>query len=484
MSDPLSLDELRRRCDKPLSQPTDAERKHAFDAIFESLWRDQSELAARTVGRIGTRREMEDRLREPPPENGAPFDDVLQAFEAHVAPFTMRPNHPRFWAYIPAAPTYVSILADCLCSGTNFFAGVWLEASGPAQVELIVLDWFKEFLGYPAAAQGTLTSGGSEANLLALVTARETLAWQDRQRAVLYLSDQRHWSVDRAARIAGLHPRQLRVVPADADFRWIPDQLERAMDADRRDGRLPWLVVASAGTTNTGTIDPLDELADVCERFGVWLHVDAAYGWTASLLPQGGESLAGIARADSITLDPHKWLAQTYDAGCLLVRRGALLEAAFALRPEYMHSVTPAEDEVNFADRGLALTRRFRALKIWFALKTHGVDWYRRLVEHDIALAAYAQRLLEARGFEILSPQRLSIVCFRAVCSGWSEPQLDALNLYLEDALRRSGEAMISSTRLAGKVALRFCFVHWETTAHDVEHVVDLLLALARHHQP
>jgi glutamate/tyrosine decarboxylase-like PLP-dependent enzyme len=436
-------------------------------------------LPEQAIGRSGTRAEMEALLREPPPETGQEFARVLAEFGDKVAGRAFRTNHPRFLAFIPGAPTFLSVLGELLCAGTNFFDAVWLEASGPSQVELIVLDWFKEFLGCPPETRGLLTSGGSEANLTALVAAREPLSHDDRGRAILYLTEQRHWSVDRAARIMGLRPDQLRPVPADAEFRLQPAALAHAVALDRAAGLLPWVVVANAGATNTGTVDPLAALADYCRDQKLWLHADAAYGWAAVLTPEGRAALDGIGWADSITLDPHKWFAQTFDAGCVLVRDGRLLARAFAMRPAYMQDVEPADDEINFADHGLALTRRFRALKIWLSVKVLGVGWFRSLIEHGCRLADFAQALLEASPvFEVVSPRRLSIVCFRYMRAGLDEDRLDRLNLALVEALRATGRAFVSSTRLHGRVALRFCFVNWRTTADDVEGVVSLLTSL------
>jgi glutamate/tyrosine decarboxylase-like PLP-dependent enzyme len=445
------------------------------------LLRHHDTLPRQPVGLGGARAELEALLREPLPEQGRPFADVLAEFAAKVAPHACRVNHPRFLAFVPSAPTFLSVLGDFLCAGTNFFAGVWLEAAGPAQVELVVLDWFRDLLGLPPGAGGLLTGGGSEANLTALVVAREGLAERPRGHAVLYASEQRHWSVDRAAKVIGLRPEQLCPVPVDDEDRLAPDRLRALAERDRAAGLLPWAVVANAGTTSSGAVDPLGPLADVCARLGLWLHVDAAYGWAAVFTPEGRRELDGIGRADSVTLDPHKWLAQPFEAGGLLVRDGALLRRTFALRPEYMQDVEPADDEVNFADLGLALTRRFRALKIWLSIKVLGAGWFRALVAHGCALARYAQAALEQAGFEVLSPARLGIVCFRLVPpglrprDGQDGPALDRLNLALVGAVRATGEAFLSSTRLRGRVAVRFCFVNWRTTADDVDAVVALL---------
>ena len=230
-----------------------------------------------------------------------------------------------FLAFVPGTPCFPSMLGDWLTAAANFFCGVWLEASGPAHIESIVLDWFRQWLGLPESTRGVLTTGGSEANLLALVVARERLSFADRDRAMLYVAEQRHWSVDRAAKVIGLRPDQVRTVPVDGDFRIAWPRLARQLANDRERGHLPWAVVANAGATNTGTVDALMEVSELCRLETLWLHVDAAYGWAAALIQSGRRELAGIDLADSITLDPHKWLAQTFDVGCLLVRDGRLL---------------------------------------------------------------------------------------------------------------------------------------------------------------
>jgi glutamate/tyrosine decarboxylase-like PLP-dependent enzyme len=475
---PADLGALRHRVAAPLPHPDlDALRALGEEVLARAL-HHHATLPEQPIGSPASRADMERLLREPPPEDGCDFTALLDDFAARVAPFACRVNHPRFLAFIPSAPSFLSVLGDWLCAATNFFAGVWLEASGPAMVELVVLDWFRTFLGLPDTTQGILTSGGSEANLTALVVAREPLDDDQRRRAVLYVADQRHWSVDRAARVMGLRPDQVRPVPADADLRLTPAALAHVVAADRNAGRHPWAVVANAGATNTGAVDPLGALADLCARERLWFHVDAAYGWAAALTPAGRALLAGIEQADSVTLDPHKWLAQAFEVGGLLVRDGARLRQAFTLRPEYMQDVLPGADEVNFADHGIALTRRFRALKVWLSLKALGIGWYRRLVEHTCDLALYSEALLRERGFEVLSPARLSIVCFRLAPAGHGEADLDRLNLALVDAVRATGRAFLSSTRLHERVAVRFCFINWRTSAADVEEVVELLAEL------
>jgi glutamate/tyrosine decarboxylase-like PLP-dependent enzyme len=468
---------LRRAVEQPLPHPDAAELRAAADEVRDWALHHHGTLAEQPIGATKTPSELSYCLASTPSETGRPFTDILADFRAHIAPNAFRVNHPRFLAFVPGAPSFPSVLGDWLSAAANFFCGVWLEASAPAHIETIVLDWFRQWLGMPATTRGVLTTGGSEANLLALVVARERLSFADRDRAHLYVAEQRHWSIDRAAKVIGLRPNQVRTVPVDGDFRLRRGALFDILATDRERGHMPWAVVANAGATNTGTVDALGEISELCRSERLWLHVDAAYGWAAALATGTRRELTGIDLADSITLDPHKWLAQTFDVGCLLVRDGRLLPETFSLRPDYMQDVTPGNDEVNYADHGIALTRRFRALKIWLSLQMLGLGWFRRLVEHCVALADYAEaRLVSTSKFEILCPRRLSIVCFRYAAGGDS----DATNERLLASLRESGRAFLSSTRLRGAFAIRMCFVNWRTTAADVDAIVDLLVRLAK----
>jgi glutamate/tyrosine decarboxylase-like PLP-dependent enzyme len=471
---------LRATCDSPLDHPDLGTLRQFAELTVDWALRHEAGLFTRPVGRSATPAELDALLAEPAPWSGAPFEDVLAKFERDVVPYTYPPSHPRFLAFIPGATTFVGVLGDWLCAAGNFFAGVWFEAAGPARVELLVLDWFRELLGLPQTASGILTGGGSEATLTALVVARERISVADRPRAVLYVGGQRHWSVDRGARIIGVLPERIRAVEVDERLRLCPDDLARKVREDRAAGLLPWVVVATAGTTNTGAVDPLPAIAELCERERLWLHVDAAFGWAACLTPDGRELLAGIERADSVTFDPHKWLAQPFEVGGLLVRHRECLEQAFQLRPEYMQDVEPDQGEVNFADRGIALSRRFRALKVWLSIKVLGLGWFARLVEHGRSLGRYAEAKLIESGFEIVSGEQLALVCFRDVLPDWDGEAQDRHNRALLDAVRASGEAFLSSTRVNGRVAMRFCLINWRTSAADVDRVIAALLELKK----
>jgi aromatic-L-amino-acid decarboxylase len=343
-------------------------------------------------------------------------------------------------------------------------------------VELAVLGWFKEWIGYPPEAAGILVSGGSAANLAALACARETLLGAMSDRVVAYVSDQAHSSMARAARTLGFRPDQLRVLPVDEGHRMRPEALAAAMDADERAGRQPLIVAASAGSTSTGAIDPLAALAALCRDRGVWFHVDAAYGGFAALTERGRRWLSGMELADSVTLDPHKRLYQPFECGCLLVREGPRLRAAFRIQPDYLKDTESGGLEVNFSDLGLQLSRTPRALKVWISLRYFGVDAFRQAIDRSIDLAQWAQARIEASPrLELLSPARLGVVCFRRHVEGADEDGLERLNQGLVEGLAASGVGLISSTRLHGRYALRMCVLNHGSGAREVERVLDWL---------
>ena len=433
-------------------------------------------LDAQPVWQRASRAEMEERLGEPPPERPQEFERVLGRLLEDVLPYAQRTDHPRFFAYIPGCPTWPSVLGDFLAGGFNVFQGTWLGGAGPSEVELVVLDWFKEWIGYPEEAQGLLVSGGSEANLTALACARATRLGERFGDAVIYLSSQAHSSVERAARVLGFRPDQLRAVAVDGGYRMRPDALSEAVDDDVGAGRRPFLVAANAGATSTGAIDPLPELAELCAERGLWLHVDGAYGGFAALTERGRAWLAGIEGADSVTLDPHKWLSQPWGTGCLLVRDGRLLVDAFHILPDYMQDTRVRGAEVNFGERGIQLTRPARGLKIWLSLQLFGVAAFRRAMDTALDLAVLAQERIErSPSLELLSPATLGIVCFRRLVEGADEAALELANAALVTGLAESGVGFVSSTRLDGLYAVRLCVENHRSRAEDVERVLGWL---------
>lgn len=441
------------------------------DAVVEHLSTLRLQPAQRSLGRPEAQTIIDASLSE----EGENFEALLAFLRDRVFAYHAREPHPHFMGYIPSSPTFPAILGDWLATGYNFFAGVWSVASGPNEIELVVLDWFRQWVGMPAGTSGLLTSGGSTATLTALVAARHAAdpTGELVPKLTLYTSDQAHSSVQRAAWIAGIPRANVREIASDAGYRMRVDELAQAIAHDRAAGLTPFLVVASAGTTNTGAVDPLQSIADLCARESLWMHVDAAYAGFAALTERGAATLDGLGRADSVTLDPHKWLFVPFECGCLLARDPLALERAFSVHPEYLTDVRAREREVNFADRGEQLTRSSHALKVWLSVRYFGLANIREALERGIRRAEYAEELLRARGFEILSPAQFGIVCFRAHPGGMDDPvALDALNERINGRVNATGQFLMSSTKLRGRFSLRLCTQVHRMTERDVEDVV------------
>jgi aromatic-L-amino-acid/L-tryptophan decarboxylase len=430
------------------------------------------------------RRETDAQLRLPAPREGADFEALIEVLTQRVFAHHAREPHPGFLAYVPSCPTFPAVLGDWLATGFNFFAGVWPVASGPNGVEVAVLEWFRDWIGMPQGTGGLLTSGGSGANLTAVVAARHAAVGDDATRLArltMYASDQTHSSVRRAGWIAGVPRDQIRAVPTDDELRMRDDALTQMIRDDRAAGLLPFLVVANGGTTNTGVVDPLHALADSCEREHLWLHVDAAYGGFGVLTARGKQALDGLGRADSVTLDPHKWLFVPFECGCLLAREPRRLADVFRIYPEYLKDAESSGEEINFADYGEQLTRYSRALKVWLSVHYFGMNAIAAAIDQGIELAALAEALAGASPvLEVLSEARFGICCFRAHPRGLDDPAaLDALNERILGAINAAGRFFISSTRLRGAYSLRICVVSYRTTPEDIRALMSDIERLA-----
>ena len=372
-----------------MNLPPDEMRRLGY-RVIDLLVDHFANHAASEAGRKGQPRELKALLAGGMPEEGIPVDTVLERLTTEILPNRLHVDHPRFFAFVPAPGNFVSVMADALASGYNVFAGSWLGGSGAAALELATVDWLREICGLPAGAAGLTLSGGSMANLTALAVARAVRLGRHRDDAAVYFSDQTHSSVERALRVLGFAPHQLRKLASDDDFRLPLAGLAAALAEDRRAGRLPFCVVANAGTTSTGAVDPLEELAGLCRDEGLWLHADGAYGAAAVISERGRAALAGLGNVDSLSLDPHKWLFQPFEIGCVLVRDGRHLTETFAIHPEYLRDVHRDPEEINFCDRGVQLTRGFRALKLWLSLQVFGVRAFREAVTRGFELAELA----------------------------------------------------------------------------------------------
>jgi glutamate/tyrosine decarboxylase-like PLP-dependent enzyme len=407
-------------------------------------------------------------LGGPLPETAGSPDDAI-ALLADVALVTQQHgSHPRYLARVPGPASFAGILGDWLATGHNAIASSWGGSAGPTTLELVALSWVREALGLPERFEGILASGGSMASLLAIAAARREVG-----HGVVYLTSQAHSCIPRALRNLGYADADLRDVPVDADLRLDVGALEQMIGLDRAAGRHPSIIVATAGSTNTGTVDPLVAVAEVARREGMWLHVDGAYGAPGAICEAGREVLGGLELADSLAVDPHKWLFQPYDAGILYVSRPGALERAFALDAEYLADVT-SDGEPDLRDRTLELTRRARGVKLWLTIRTHGIAGMRAAIEAGIALAEHAEAGIRSRPeLQLVTPARLGVVTFAV--RGADREEHAAIGRTLEDL----GVAALTSTELVGRPVLRLCTINPRADRADVDAVLDAIVELA-----
>jgi len=430
-------------------------------------------------------------LAGPPPEAGTPLPDLLREVRERLLPFGRRNESPRFFGYVCSGGSDAGTLADFLASGINQNVTAWRSAPAATEIERLVVEWIRILLGLPEGSAGLLLGGGTSGNLTALAAARDTMAGADVAQAglmtlgrpmTLYASDEAHMSIPRAASLLGIGRDFVRVVPTRADFRIDLDQLATMVAADREEGRLPFCVVGNAGSTNTGAIDPLPEMADFCSREGLWFHVDAAYGGFAVLDPGSRPALRGIEKADSVTIDPHKWLHVPFDCGAVLVKDAAALRAPFSQVGEYARTLEAGPRAAfTFFEHGPDLSRRFRALKVWMVMRHHGTKALGRMVAHDVAMArSLAAQVEEAPDLELLAPVPLSTVCFRYAPPGLDEGRLDRVNRAIMDRLHAEGLVYPTHAEIKGRFALRACVLNPRTRDEDVSRLVLEVLRIGR----
>ncbi len=419
------------------------------------------------------------RLPASPPEQPESFEAVWRDVQTIILPGLTHWNHPGFMAYFGITGSAPGILGELLCSAFNVNAMLWKTSPAATELEEVVLDWLRQMLGLAKDFQGIIYDTASTSTLHAIVAAREAIPGldvreqglagrSDTQMLRLYTSEQAHSSVEKGAITAGIGHQNVRKIAVDSDFRMDTAVLERAIVEDLAAGFRPFCVVATVGTTSTTSIDPVPAIARICNQYGLWLHVDASYGGAASLLPEMRWVLDGCDLADSIVVNPHKWLFTPVDLSAFYCRRPATLKQAFSLVPEYLKT---GQDDVvkNYMDYGFQLGRRFRALKLWFVIRTFGSEGMAARVREHIRLARIvADSIDQHPDFERMAPTPFSTVCFRAVPSGRQTPDLDGLNQRLLEEVNRSGEIFLSHTRLRGQLTLRMAIGNIRT---DEAHV-------------
>jgi len=417
------------------------------------------------------------RIRSDAPETGTGFDELIDQVGLGARK-AFNPAGPGYMAFIPGGGLFAASVADFVSLSVNRFVNLWNPAPVFAAMEADVIRWLCEIFGYPVEARGILTSGGSMSNLSAIVTARTTKLGEDFADGCVYVTEQTHASVAKAASIAGLPLRALRRVPASRELRMFPEALQRLVKEDRDAGRKPFLVVASAGTTNTGAVDPLEAIADISQSEDLWLHADAAYGGFFALTERGRTRLAGIDRADSITLDPHKTLFLPYGTGVLLVREGESLRQAHRAKGDYLQDLAPEGDIPNFTDYSPELSRDFRGLRVWLPLKLHGIGAFRAALDEKLELTRVLYEALKNQpGFDVPWEPELTVVPFRYMPK---TGDADAFNQRLLERINASKRIFLSSTLLDGAFWLRACIVSHRTHRDRVDEAIEIITSAAR----
>jgi aromatic-L-amino-acid/L-tryptophan decarboxylase len=468
------------------------------------------ELMAEYLGTIRDRRlypttssrRIREQLDSSLPEEPTTFDELLHTFRDTLMELSRHNGHPRMFGYVQAPGTAIAALADFLASTLNANLTAWRSAPAAVEIERLTIDWIKQIIGFNCDAAGLFVSGGSMANMAALAAARRAKApaqIQDKgaqfcaQALRVYASEETHHSVAKAAALLGIGRDNVRLINVDERYKINLGQLVAAIEDDRTAGHLPICIIANAGTVATGAFDPLPQVSEIARRFNLWLHVDGAYGGFAALAPSKRPLFASIEEADSLALDPHKWLYLPVDCGCILYRDPEAARATFAHEAEYTRVIGQEADEAfAFWDYGPELSRRFRALKVWMLLKGVGLQALSEAIEKDLACARHFETLVQnSEDFEMLAPVELSIFCFRHLPANLKhnpvdeserhtrEQQLDAHNERLLLALQRDGSSYLSNARLHGRFSLRGCVMNYRTTLRDMEILLDDLRRVA-----
>jgi aromatic-L-amino-acid decarboxylase len=455
-------------------------RALADDVVSRSIDHIASLAAQPATGDVDAT-ELCRRLREPAPEQGTAIGPLLDLLFRDVIPRSFNAAGPGYVAFIPGGGLYPAALADFIANTTNRYTGVWRAAPALVQLEANALDWLRDWMGFPPETRGLFTTGGSMATFNAILCARERHLGHDIRRGVLYTSDQGHHSILKSAKLAGIMPDRVRAIPCDDGYRLPIDALRDAIVRDRRNGLQPFAVVSSAGTTNTGAIDPLDALADLCAAEHLWHHVDGAYGAFFYLLDELRGALAGLARADSLTLDPHKGMFLPYGTGALLVRDGAALRAAHEATADYLPAVPPSEEFYDPSQYGPELSRGFPGLRVWLSVKLFGAAAFRAVLAEKRALAVdAASRIARLPNVVIDAPPELSLFAFHVTWPGATRDEEDAATKALMAETTRRGRVMVTGATARGRYLGRACVLSFRTHASRIDALVEDIEASIR----
>ncbi len=469
----------------PLELPSRTMRA-MVELAMDRIVRHIESLPTQPMHAVAGGKKLARMLREPLPETGTPYERLLRLLFGRVIPASLNTASPGYLAYVPGGGLFHSAVADLIADATNRYVGMWQAAPGLVQLEKNVLDWFTAILALPEGSGGLLTTGGSMATLIALVTARHERLPPEFQRGVVYASDDVHHALTKSARIAGFLTERVRLLPSDEHHRLCTKELVRVIARDRAAGLLPFCVVGSAGTVNTGAVDDLVALAEVAKQEGLWFHVDAAYGGFFALTERGRASLRGIELADSVVLDPHKGLFLPYGTGCVLVRDRLALERAHAVRAPYLPAKQSDEDIVDFCDMGPELSRDNRGLRVWLPIKMHGAATFRAALDEklDLARVAFAA-LSEEPGVEVGDAPELSLFVWRIRPAGLDAEACDIANRRLLSAINQRQRVHMTGTTLRNGFFIRFCVLSFRTHREHIERALeDIRAALAEREPP
>jgi len=463
--------------DYPL-EPSGSEMRALVDSAMRRIVAHVESLPMQPASNVEGAADFARGLIEPMPRSGGDYESLLDALFNDYVPRSFNAAGPGYLAFIPGGGIFHSAIADLIADAVNRYVGVFAAAPALAQLEANVVRWFCEIVGYGAGSGGVLTSGGSLANLTALVAARKAMLPEDFLRGTLYCGDQTHHAFQKAAGVAGFPAANVREIPSDGRFRIRVDALEEQIARDRADGFTPFLVAGSAGTTATGAVDDLDALAEIAERERLWFHVDGAYGAFFMLTERGREVMRGIARADSVILDPHKTLFLPFGTGALVVKNAQILRRAHSAHADYLPDMQQSDELVDFCEISPELSRDFRGLRVWLPLKLFGIEPFRQQLDEKLDLARWAtEQLRTIDGIEIVAEPQLSIVAFRLVREG-AEP--DALNRELMRRVNERNRVMITGAVAGGAFVIRICVVSFRTHMDRMHLAIEDIRAAAR----